>query len=232
MPVLERKALRDQIRREIRDENAAAYVFTDPELNAYLNNAIRDYSRGRTLEVGGIPREVKTSLQLVANQPDYNAPDDLIDIVEIKVGEAAYEVTDLFGGVMTLSPVPAEAATAVFKYRTVHTLPTADTGTGSASTFNPMDEPLIAKHIKAQCWETLAGDGARYYDYQEGDIRENQGKTQDQFRKEAAALYAEFDNGVAASKQILVARTPTATRTMAGVVSRKKATASTTIYKS
>lgn len=225
MPVLERKPLRDQVRREIRDETSTAYVFTDDELNTYLNNAIRAYSKE-------IPREVKADLALVAGQADYTAPDDLLDIVEISVGATEYAVTEIFGGLMTLSPTPSANATAVCKYRTGHTLPTADTGAGSTSTYDPIDEPLIVMHVKAQCWETLAGDGARYYDYSEGDIRENQGKTQDQYRKEANALYAEFDSGVIASKQAREARQPVAARTVAGVISRKQPTASTTIYKS
>lgn len=232
MSVLGRKALRDQIRREIRDEVAASYVFTDTELDAYLNNAIRDYSRGRTPEVGGIPREVKSTLALADGQADYTAPDELLEIVAIKVGDTEYEVTELFGGTMTISPTPSAAAVATFKYKTVHTLPTADEGAGSTSTYDAIDEPLIAQHVRAQCWETLAGDGARYFDYQEGDIRENQGKTQEQFRKEANSLYARFDAGVAASKQARAGRAPVTARTFAGVVTRKATSASTTIYKS
>ena len=224
MSALERKPLRDQIRREIRDEASASYVFTDSELNTKINNAIRAYSKQ-------IPHEVKATLSLVANQADYAAPEDLRDVVEIKVGTAEYEVTEIFGGLLTLSPTPGASASATFKYRAGHTLPTADSGTGSASTYDPIDEPLIVKHVTAQCWETLAGDGAKYYDYQEGDIRENQGKTQEQFRKEADKLFVEFDAGVAESKAALLARRPTITRTMAAVVGRKKPTTSMTIYK-
>ena len=80
--------------------------------------------------------------------------------------------------------------------------------------------------------EGLVGAGCPYHEYQRGDNRENQGKSQDQYRKEANALYAEFDSGVIASKQAREARQPVAARTVAGVISRKQPTASTTIYKS
>ena len=224
MPVLERKILRDQIRREIRDEAQASYVFTDTELNTYLSNTIREYSKR-------IPREVKASLALIAGQADYDAPEGLREVIGITVGATAYNVTDIFGGLMTLSPVPSVSATAAFKHRGMHTIPTADTGTGSTSTYDSIDEPLIATRVKAQCWETLAGDGAKYYDYQEGDIRENQGKTQDQFRKEADKLFAEFEAGCDLSIEARQVLQPVPTRTMAGVVTRQKPAKSATIYK-
>ena len=224
MPALERKPLRDQIRREIRDEVETAYVFTDTELNTKINNAIRAYSKM-------IPREVKATLALVGGQADYTAPEDLRAVVDIRTGETQYEVSEIFGGAMTLTPTPVVSAAATFKYRTGHVLPTADSGAGSASSYDPIDEPLVVKHVVAQCWETLAGDGAKYYDYQEGDIRENRGKTQEQFRKEADKLFGEFDAAVADSKDAHEARCPTPTRSMVGVIGRKKPPISTTIYK-
>lgn len=225
MPALERKSLRDQIRREIRDEASTAYVFTDTELNIKLSNALRAYSKH-------VPREVKAVLSLVANQVDYAAPEDLRAVIDIRAGDTEFAVTEIFGGLMTLSPVPAQGGPATFKYTTGHTLPTADTGNGSVSTYDPIDEPLIAKHVIAQCWETLAGDGAKYYDYQEGDIRENRGKTQEQFRKEADRLYGEFDTAAEESAEARQALKPIPARTMATKVSRAKPTPSRTIYRS
>jgi hypothetical protein len=209
-----RKDLRDQIRRQVRDEASGSYVFTDAELNTYLANAIRAYSKD-------IPREISTTLNLVDGQAEYSLPEGCREIVSLNVGTTEYSVIDIFAGVMTISPTPTAAAVATFRYRGCHTIPTADTGEGSTSTYDAIDEPLIAMHVKAQCWETLAGDGARYYQYREGDVEENQGKTQEQFRKEADRLYAEFAAGVASSKDTLQALRPTAEHTIAGVVSRE-----------
>jgi len=225
MSVLERGALITQIRREIRDESSTAYVFTAIELNTKLNNALRAYSKI-------IPREIKGTLSLVADQADYSAPEDLRAVIQIIVGSTEYACSEIFGGLMTLTPVPSANGAATFKYLAGHTLPTTDTGAGSTSTYDPIDEPLIVKHVVGQCWETLAGDGAKYYDYTEGDVRENRGKTQEQFRKEADRLYAEFAAGCAESQAAREALKPVSARTMVGVVSRKKPTTSKTIYKS
>jgi hypothetical protein len=213
--------LLSQIRREIRDETEATYVFTTTELTDYITNAIRAYSQV-------IPREIKSTLSLTTDEDEYSLPEDCREIVSIKVGTTEYSVIDVFGGLMTVSPTPTADATATFKYRGMHTIPTAL----AASTYDPIDEPLIVKHVRAQCWETLAGDGARYYRYTEGDIEEDQGKTQEQFRKEANALFAEFDAGVQASAEALLARRPVANNvTIAGVISRTKPSRSTTIFR-
>ncbi len=220
MTATPRGYLRDNvIRREIRDEDAA--VFTDAELNTYLNNAILSLSEY-------LPREVTGTLDLVAGQADYDAPDDLIEVVSITAGATEYHVATVFGGVMTLSPTPSSAGTADLKYRAIHGLLSDDDEVG---TYDLRDEPLIVTHVKAQCCQTLAIDGAKYYEYQEGDIRESQGRTQAQFRAEADRLYAEFAEGARLAAQTRQATRPAPSRTMAGVVRRKARAASATIYK-
>jgi hypothetical protein len=211
----------DVVRVQLRDESDAP-VFTDAELMTYFGNAIKAYSRV-------IPLEVSGNLSLIADQADYDLPDDCLEIVSIKVGTAKYSVTEIFAGQMTLDPIPSTGATAVIKYRSVHTIPADE---DDASSYDAIDEPLIVMHVKAQCWETLAADGAKYYEYTEGDIKENQGKTQAQFRAEADALYAKFNAGVAKSHDDLLARRASgATQTIVGVVSRKAAERSATIFK-
>ncbi|MHB1191197.1 MAG: phage adaptor protein, partial [Armatimonadota bacterium] len=98
-----RGGLRTRVRREVRDE--AASVFTNTELNVYIENAIREYSRY-------VPREVKSTLSLVANQGDYSLPENCSEVVEVD----GYSVAEVFGNLMTLSPVPAASATAIVKY--------------------------------------------------------------------------------------------------------------------
>jgi hypothetical protein len=225
MSTSNRSALRTLLRRRIRDESASP-VFTDDELDVYYANAIREYSKD-------IPREISETLNLVAGQSEYNHPEGLREIVSIKVGVTEFTVIDIFAGMMTISPTPTAASTAVFRYRGCHTIPASGPDhDNEASSYDAIDEPLILMHIIAQCWETLAGDGARYYEYQEGDVRENQGKTQSQFRAEADSLFSEFNVGVAKSKSALLARRPvTTTPVIAGVSSRKPAPRSKTIYR-
>jgi hypothetical protein len=222
-----RSTIRTNLRNKTYDTNAAAYVFTDAEWNAYLDNAIRAYSQI-------IPRQVKGTLSLVAAQyEDYTLPEDCRGIVSIMVGTTEYTVTEVFAGLFSITPAPGASATAVFKYLCVHTLPAAD---GSASTYDPIDEPLIEMHMLAQACETLSFDGAKYYQYTEGDVAENQGKTQEQFRAEADALLKEFAKRTEASKaqkdEIASVAATGATSTIAAVISRAEhPTRSTTIYR-
>lgn len=179
----------DIIRREIRDEVQASYVFTNAELLTYYGNAIRDYSTQ-------IPREVIGSISGVGGQAEYDLPDACLELVEI--GDGEYTVLDVFANKMELDPTPSVTGSIELKYRAVHSIPTTDSGTSS---YDTSDEGLIVKNVKAQCCEVLAMDGAKYYRYVEGDITEEQGKTQQQFRDEATALYQEFWDGVAKSKE-------------------------------
>ncbi|MCE5199798.1 carboxypeptidase-like regulatory domain-containing protein, partial [bacterium] len=210
------------LRRLIRD-TSVTYAFSNDELNNCIANAIYAYSKR-------IPREVKGSLNLVVGQADYPAPENLIELVSIDAGGVTYSITDIFAGEMTLSPTPTTSGAAVLKYKGCHTIPSESQ---TISSYDSMDEPLIMKHAMAQCWEILAGDGARYYEYTEGDVKENQGKTQAQFRAEADKLYGEFSTDLAESAKAKLAGQPVSgtTHTMAAKVSRKKTPASTTIYK-
>ena len=183
-----RADLRALWRTRIRDEQSA--VFDDSEFNTYLNNAVLAYSKY-------VPQEVKTTLALVANQVEYDIPSDLRSIVEIKYGDTAYPVADIFGGKLTLKLIPSESGNATFKYLASHTLFDAD---DSESTYDAIDEPLIMMHVLAQTYETLAGDAAKYYNYTEGDVTEDRGKTQKYYRDEADKLYTAFLVGVTASK--------------------------------
>lgn len=223
MAASNRGDLRDLIRRKIRDEDETDYVFTDAELNTSIATAIRAYSKL-------IPREVSDDFAITAGVDEYDAPDGIRKLISIKDGDTEYVVSEIFGGKITLESTPETSVTATIKYLGTHTLPAAD---DEASTYDEIDESLIVLHVIAQCWETLAGDGARYYDYQEGDIRENQGKTQAQFRTEADKLYGEFNAGVAKSKLDQDALKPAHLEPVfVDAVSRKAASRSTTIYRS
>lgn len=216
------KSLRGRIRREIRDEDFTNYVFTDTEINGYIGDAIKAYSKV-------IPREISGDLALVTNQAKYDAPENIHSFVSLAVGNIEYLVTKLFGGKMTISPVPAASGVAEFEYLGCHAIPDDDSDT---STYDSIDEPLIIKHVKAHCWETLAGDAARYYEYEHGDVHEYQGKTQAQFRTEADKLYGEFGIEVASRKEELENRQPNhVTPTVAAVVGHEKPRRSRTIYK-
>lgn len=217
--------IRTKVRRRLRDEDAAAYVFTNDELLDYMGNAVRAYS-----EI--IPREIIGSLALTADEDEYDEPDNCREIVSILSSDEATEYVPqlVFGGKIKIDPTPSAADTAIFKYRGIHTIPDSD---DDASSYDSIDEHLIIRHIIAQAYETLAGDGAKYYQYREGDIEENQGKTQAQFRAEADRMFAEFDAGVRLSASTLKARraTPT-TPTVAAVITRTAASRNASIYKS
>ena len=77
-----RSDLRTIIRREIRDEDASAYVFTNTELDTYLDNAIRAYSRE-------IPKEVSADFAITAGEDEYDAPADLRALLSIKAGDTS-----------------------------------------------------------------------------------------------------------------------------------------------
>lgn len=208
-----------QIRREVRDEGSVQ-VFSDVELTDYISTAVRAYSQE-------IPREIIGDLELSAGVAEYAMPAGCREVCSIKAGAMAYIVTDIFGGMMAISPAPSLSAAAKIRYKGCHAAPTED-ATGS---YDDIDEPLIVKHVRAQCLESLAGDGARYYKYTEGDVEEDQGQTQKQFRAEADALYAEFRSGVAASKAAFFERRPVTCTPTLGVVARKPAVRGGSVYR-
>ena len=216
------KDLRDNVvRRELRDESETSPVFTDAELMTYYKNAIRTYS-------GDIPREVISTLNLTAGLADYDIPAGCREIVEITDGTTDFEVSSIFAGVITLSSAPASSGSATIKYRGVHSVPDDENDTSS---YVDDDEALIVKLVKAQAYEVLAGDGAKYYRYVEGDITEEQGKTQAQFRAEADALLKEYADEIIKAKEAADALKIATAPMVAGVISREKAVRQTGIYK-
>jgi hypothetical protein len=214
----------DVIRRELRDEadDISERVFEDDEILRYFGNAIRAYSRV-------IPREISEDIAFIAGLADYAVPEDCRSIISIKAGDTEYTVTEIFAGKMTLSPIPTATGAAKIKYLGCHSIPTAEDEAGS---YDAIDEPLLVLFVRAQCCETLAGDGAKYYRYVEGDITEEQGKTQAQFRAEANSLYAEFQKGLGESAETAIAlRSLGCSPMVAGVVSRIPAKREAGIYK-
>ena len=208
-----------QIRREVRDEGSVQ-VFSDVELTDYITTAVRMYSQD-------IPRGIISDLELSAGVAEYAMPVDCREVCSIKAGAMAYVVMDIFAGMMTISPTPSASSTTKIRYKGLHTAPIAD----ASGSYDDIDEPLIVQHVKAQCMESLAGDGARYYKYTEGDVEEDQGQTQKQLRAEAAALYDEFSAGVAASKAAFFERRPVTCTPTLGVVARKPAVRGGSVYK-
>src|SRR5437868_6999317 len=71
-----RVTLRQAIRDELND-NAATKMWTDTQLNVYLVEAIRSYSREA-------PREASTTLTVVANQEGYTLPSDFARAVRVE----------------------------------------------------------------------------------------------------------------------------------------------------
>lgn len=209
------------VRRQIRDESKT--VFTDTELQNYYANTIYAYSQY-------VPREIASTLILLPNVAEYSAPSGLLEAISIKKGSTIYDIVDYFADVITISPVPTVGGNATIKYRGLHTVPTND---NLDSSYDIKDEQLIIKNIIAQCWETLAGDGAKYYEYTEGDVRENQGKTQAQFRAEADKLLAEFEKGCIKSAEAMKIKTELVTTapTVAGVINRTAPTRNDSILK-
>ena len=179
--------IRTQIRRILRDETEASYVWTETELNTYINTAV--YAFGRR-----VPKESSASLSLTASEDDYTIPTGATEIVSIKVGDDVYTVIEVFGGSMKLSPTPAAAATATVKYRGWYTQFVVATD-ASTSDYDLQYEELIDHYVLYLALSAVAGDGARYYQYTEGDISEDQGKTQKYFRDEANAHLLAFEQG-------------------------------------
>lgn len=71
-----RLALRTVIRDELND-NAATKLWSDGLLNTWINEAIRTYSRE-------LPKEVSTTITVVANQASYALPSDLDRVIRVE----------------------------------------------------------------------------------------------------------------------------------------------------
>jgi hypothetical protein len=213
--------LRDRVRTEIRDTGASP-VFSDTELADYLRTALAVYSRR-------IPREVRGTLSLVADQAEYDLPVGCIRIAKIKVGTTPYTASDVYGGKFSVTPTPSANATADIRYTAAHPMPAQETST---LTYDDLDEDIIVKLIRAEVCQTLAQERAKYYKYVEGDVEEDQGKTQSQFQQEADELRADAQSEMAQSIGLRkTGKAQGAGVTRARVASKAKPKRSTTIYR-
>lgn len=221
MPIKNRGDLRAQLRTEIRDASEP-YAFPDEELNGYYAKAILAYSKIS-------PRDVLTTLELVAGQEWYQLPAGTREFISAALGSTEYKPAGIFGGKVKLIPVPATSGSAHAMLRTLHTIPGSDL---ESSSYPVEDEPLILLHMRAQCLETLAGEQARFFRWKRGDVEEDPGKAQGQLRAEAQALFAQFTLGVQESEDERVTQSDDrGSRTYGALITKPLPQASKTIYK-
>jgi hypothetical protein len=120
-----RAALRALVRNELND-NAATKLWVDADLNNWIVEAIRDYTRE-------LPREISTTVVMVLGTASYVLPTDLITILRVEeplgflrapveTGDHGYRV---FAGSIILDPVPS-AGTMKLEYLGRYTEPAAD----------------------------------------------------------------------------------------------------------
>jgi len=130
--------MRAIVRRDLHDEEASSYRWTDDELDRHLAHALKDYSEA-------VPREQKATKATTTGSREISISDltDLImvEAIEYPVGEfpKRYQRFSLWGNTLTLlgDEVP-DGSNAYIYYGKLHTLD------ASSSTIPALHEDMIA----------------------------------------------------------------------------------------
>jgi len=164
----------------IRLNDQAATRWKDDELNAYLDDAARDYSKY-------FPRRRELQFETITGTQRYDVPDDLIDdyildftfidnitslqeVIPEKQqrrlqSNRFYEVVDQD---IVLGFVPIGVYDVIVRYNAIHTMP--DTG---ESTIPEEDEDLIYAYCMAAAWQRIGGNDAGLSRWTEGEKRDD-----------------------------------------------------------
>jgi hypothetical protein len=146
--------MRALVRRDLRDENASDYRWSDVELDRHIERAVREFSLSA-------PREASTTLTTSAGSRDLDivALDDRvsIDAVEYPTGQypPAFVPHSLWGDTLTLliEGAPGAGEPVAIRYTTVHVVD------GSGSTVPAALEELVAMGAAAYAaleWSSYA----------------------------------------------------------------------------
>jgi hypothetical protein len=174
-----RAAWRALVRAELGDE-AATKLWSDALLNAWLNEAIRDYGRA-------VPREATATLTTVASQTAYTLPSDLVQVVRVEHptntfrvfarrvggdwvdptpdpsptgrGESGRYGYDVWGGQLLLEPAPTASGESIgVRYVARRTEPTSD---GDALPVEDGDVELLTLYVCGRALDWITSQEAK-----------------------------------------------------------------------
>ena len=164
----------------LRLNDISAVRWQDPELNAYLVDAARDYSKY-------FPLRKEQEFDTVVGTQRYDVPSDLIDdyILQIDIintnspqveqipqiqlkrnrSNRYYEVV---GSTLIFGFVPLVAQSVIVRYNAIHQMP------DSGETTIPFDdEDLIYTYCMAAAWQRIGGNDAGLSRWTEGEKRDD-----------------------------------------------------------
>jgi hypothetical protein len=173
-----RAAWRALARAELGDE-AATKLWSDALLNAWLNEAIRDYGRA-------VPREATATLTTVASQTAYTLPGDLVQVVRVEHPTNTFRVFarrvggdwvqgtdevpqadrlggrygyDVWGGQLLLEPAPTASGESIgVRYVARRTEPTSD---GDALPVEDGDVELLTLYVCGRALDWITSQEAK-----------------------------------------------------------------------
>lgn len=164
----------------IRLNDLAATRWKDDELNVYISDAARDYSKY-------FPLKKELQFTTIVGTQRYDVPDDLIDdyILQIDVidpvnnrGEILPQIQlrrlgslryyEVVGQTLLLGFIPTMTNNIIVRYNATHSMP--DTG---ESSIPEEDEDLIYTYGMAAAWQRIGGNDAGLSRWTEGEKRDD-----------------------------------------------------------
>ncbi len=153
--------LRSGLRVLLNDTAAEGYLWNDAALRLHLNDAIRSYSRA-------FPRQREAALTTIAEQREYDLPDDCLAVVRVYLsgatllegeGAAPWDPACsyiVYANKLLLSPAPGGSGLSIaLRYLATHASLVED---GDPSTVPDADEDLLLTHAAARALQTLLAE--------------------------------------------------------------------------
>jgi hypothetical protein len=156
--------LRSALRVLLNDIAAEGYLWSDGNLNHYLNDAIRAYSRS-------FPRQRETIVITVAGQREYELPAELTSVQKVEIVRAEDRVPllagddrtgacyELYGGKLIVFPTPSESGLSIaVRYLAPHAPLALD---GDLSTVPDADIDLLLNYAGSMVLQSLLAEKAK-----------------------------------------------------------------------
>lgn len=160
--------LRTALRVLLDDADSSGYLWSDAQLNRYLADAVKGYSRR-------FPREMEASITTVAGQREYDLPPDCdrvagVELVEdllvlVEGGDSYGDGYYVYGGKLGLMPEPATGGkTLDVRYLAPHASLSLD---ADVSTVPAGDEEMLLALAAAKAMRSVATDAAKRGQFEE-----------------------------------------------------------------